>query len=231
MGSMSLFLAARPVGNLGAPAVIGLAALIICWYLAGNELMRRRARRLALWCRDASEPMGGTLAIRWLTNSAFQIEIQAPRSPFRSGSITGLVESLDVAIVWIWNRLRGRRDMVLLQLTLDKQPIWGLELFRTRSLLSGDARHRARAEQWTERALDEFRLASPGGAAPQELARRLLALLTPQRQDLVRLAVRRQGTHLTLAVNVPDLKRLSPAAFSQVAGEIARVTLSFAASA
>ena len=221
-------LAAASLSSAGPVLVVVLGVLLLGWYALGNELMRRRARRLALWCRQAAEPAGGTLAIRWLTNSAFQIEIRDPKPPFQSGSLTGLTESLDVAPIWLWHRLRGRRDMILLQLTLRRRPIWGLEIYRPRSLLAGDARHRAREERWQDEPLDEFRLASAGGAMPQELARRLLAILSAQRQDLVRLAIRRQGTHLSLGLNLPDPGRLRPAAFYQLACDLAQETLSFA---
>lgn len=218
---------ARVTGSSGPLLVLGFGVLFVVWYVAGNELMRRRARRLATWCREATRPMGGTLAIRWLTNGCFQLEIRSPRPPFRSGTLTGLVESLDVVTVWLWNRWRGRRDMVQLQVVLDGRPIWGLELYRPRSLLAGDARHRAREERWQEQPLDDFRLASAGGAAPQELARRLLAALSGERENVVRLALRRQGAHLTLALNVPDADRLAPAAFYQLARDLAQITLSF----
>jgi len=201
---------------------------VLGWYFAGNELMRRRGKRLALWCKKAADPMGGRLAIRWLTHGSFQIEIPDPRPPFGFSSLTGLVESLDVPIIWLWNRSRGRRDMILLQLTLNQQPIWGLELYRPGSILAGDARQRARQDRWQEQDFDGFRLASAGGSAPRELAGRLMAVFGAEREQVVRIAIRRQGTHVSLALNVPDLKRLAPDVFHEMVREVARITLSFA---
>jgi hypothetical protein len=191
------------------PFVLAFGALLLGWYVVGNEVMRRRAAALALWSKRVVDPMGGRQAVRWLTPQSFRLEVDDPRPPYRRASITGLTESLDVPIVWLWNRRRGRRDMVLLQLSLRDQPRWGLELFRPLSLLAGDARHSAGQEGWSEQPLGELRLASPGGPAA-DLAGRLLALLGEQRQHLVRLSVRRRETHLALALNVPDHARLSP---------------------
>ena len=168
------------------PFVLAFGALLLGWYVVGNEVMRRRAAALALWSKRVVDPMGGRQAVRWLTPQSFRLEVDDPRPPYRRASITGLTESLDVPIVWLWNRRRGRRDMVLLQLSLRDQPRWGLELFRPLSLLAGDARHSAGQEGWSEQPLGE------------------------QRQHLVRLSVRRRETHLALALNVPDHARLSP---------------------
>ncbi|TAK20116.1 MAG: hypothetical protein EPO26_18640 [Chloroflexota bacterium] len=203
------------------PVVLALAALFLGWYILGNELMRRRARRLALWCKRAVDPLGGQQAVRWLTLQSFRLELDALNQPFERGTITGLVESWDVPLIWIWNRRRGRRDMVLLQIVLRRQPLWGFELYRPGSLLAGDARHVAADEGWSESALDEFRLCLPGPGAAA-LPNALLAELDTYRSNLVRLAVRRRDIHLTLALNVPDPAGFGPDRFADLVGRLAR---------
>jgi hypothetical protein len=188
------------------PVAIGLGAILVAWYWAGNELMRRRAHRLALWGRRVIDPLGGKQSIRWVGAQAFRLEVEDSKSPFRSVVLTGLVESWDVPMVWAWNRLHGRRDMILLQATLRTQPFAGLEVYRPGTLLAGDSRHLARLEGWAESPLDDLVIAGPG-EAPQRMAGELLEALAPERSRLVRLAVRRQAPHLTVALNVPDPAR------------------------
>ena len=192
-----------PSDQLGLGLAVGLGLALIAWYLVGNELMRRRARRLALWSKRVVDPLGGQQSVRWFSQQAFRLEVERTRAPFQAASITGLVESWDVPMVWLWNRLHGRRDMVLVQLQLRRQPLWGFEVYRPGSLLAGDAHHFARQEGWDEERHDEFMVAA-AGPTPRKLAAELLAVLEAERARLVRLAVRRQGTHLTLALNVGD---------------------------
>lgn len=211
--------------NVGMPLALGLGVLLIGWYWAGNELMRRRAHRLALWSKRVVDPLGGVQRIAWISSQAFRLEIDRPQAPFASVMLTGLIESWDVPMVWAWNRLRGRRDMILLQATLRAQPAWGFEIYRPGSLLAGDARHFAQQEGWPETPLDEFVLAAPS-PSQQELARDLLRSLEAHRPRLVRLAVRRQAQHLTLALNVPDPAHLDPTDAYRLTESVARRLIS-----
>ena len=212
-----------PPQNLALPVVAVLAVALIGWYLAGNELMRRRGRSLAVWSKRALDPLGGRQAVQWLTTHSFRLEVEGLRPPFRAGSLTGLTESWDVPMTWLLNRLNGRRDMVLLQVSLHQQPLYGLELYRPRSVLAGDARRYAGDEGWQETAVDGLRLASPLGDGALGLARELLAALGPEAAQLVRLAIRRRGLNLTLALNVPDRRRLAPDDFRQLVERLAQV--------
>ena len=189
--------------SLGLPIALAIGIVLVGWYFAGNELMRRRAHRLALWGNRVIDPLGGRQSIRWLGSQAFRLEVDDPKAPFRSISLTGLVESWDVPMVWAWNRLHGRRDMIQLQATLRVQPTWGLEVFRPGSFLAGDARGFARQEGWDESPMEEFVVAAPSEAQAQ-LATGLVQLLASDRARLLRLAIRRQDPHVTLALYVPD---------------------------
>jgi len=217
-----------PLQNLALVFVFVLGALLVGWYLVGNEVMRRRGRSLALWCKRSLDPLGGRQAIQWITTQSFRLEVEGLKAPFVAGSLAGLVESMDVPVIWLANRANGRRDMVLLQLSLRQQPVWGLELYRPRSVLAADARKFAIEEGWTETALDGFRLASVGGPAMEKVARELMAELGDEAPNLIRLAVRRRGLHLTLALNIPELSRLTPERFFQMVDRLGRALLRFA---
>jgi len=210
--------------TVGLPVLLGLGAVLIVWYFAGNELMRRRAHRLAVWSKRVIDPLDGTQSIRWLGSQAFRLEVEGARAPFRALMVTGLVETWEVPFIWAWNRLHGRRDLVLMQLTLRHQPLWGLEVFRGQSVLAGDARHFARQEGWQETSFDDFRLAA-AGARPSQLASDLVGILGHERRRLVRLGVRRQAPHLSLALNVSAPAELEPRELSDLLQQLSERVL------
>lgn len=200
-------------------ALILLAALLIVWYIAGNEVMRRRARELAIWAKRGLDPFGGKQAVLWTTMQSFRLEVDGTKDPFRSLHLTGLVESWDTPVIWLLNRMRGRRDMILLTGQLRSQPVSGFELYRPGSLLGGDSRRMAIEERWTEEPQEEFRLAASTPKA-REQALALLGLMGTERGRLVRFGVRRHEPHLVLALNVPDRERPDPTAFASLIREL-----------
>lgn len=201
-------------------ALVAIGALLIVWYLVGNELMRRRGKRLALWCKRVADQLSSKQAIKWYTLHSFKLETENPAKPFESAAFTGLTESWDVPFIWLWNRLNWRRDMVLAQVMLDRQPTWGLEVYRPRSVLAGDAHHAAHGEGWDEVAVDGFRVA-PASGPGRELADRLVGQLGDQRDRLIRLSVRRNQTHLALAMNVPNPSEPTPEEFEALLRKLA----------
>jgi len=205
--------------RLAVPIVVAMGVVFVVWYLAGNWFMRRRAGRLAVWCKRAAGQFGRKHTIKWFTINSFEIEVE-PSPPFTFLSFIGLAESWDVPFIWLWNRLHWRRDMVLAQLTLRKQPLWGFELFRASSVLSGDARRATDREGWPVGTLEEFQVA-PAEGPGRELAERLLAELSPHRIQLIRLSVRRNDVHVSLGLNVPSPAGLPPEKFATLLRELA----------
>jgi hypothetical protein len=93
-------------------------------------------------------------------------------------------------------------------------------VYRPGTMLAGDARHLARQEGWAEAPLDDLTVAA-AGEPPRKLATDLLEVLHGERKRLVRLAVRRQGNQLTLALNVPDPRAFDPTEATRLARRLA----------
>src|SRR2546428_14061501 len=97
-----------PLQSLALVFVFVLGAVLIGWYLVGNEVMRRRGRSLALWCKRSLDPLGGRQAIQWITTQSFRWEVQGLKAPFVAGSLAGPLQSMEVPGIWLANRASGR---------------------------------------------------------------------------------------------------------------------------
>jgi len=130
--------------------------------------------------------------------------------------------------VWLMDRLVGRRDLLMLRCDLERQPIWGLELFRPRSILAGDARRLAAEEGWPiEPSGEAALLAAHGGGKAGELCRALLDALGEEHRRIVRLGIRRRPPHLTLALDLPDPGSSDPHETMRLAERLATITLAY----
>jgi hypothetical protein len=94
--------------------IIALSILLFLWYFAGAYLNRRRAVALI---HAVSEAVGSRLLIRWYGRSAFHLDVGQPPAPLTDLRFFCLLEPRDFALALAWNRLRGRRDMVMLTAT------------------------------------------------------------------------------------------------------------------
>lgn len=221
--------------SAGIYLVVAFAGVFIVWYFAGAYLTRRRLGSAARWVyrgldvyRDP-RPDRTRASIKWLATNAFNIVLERPRAPLSEVVVTVLLQSRDMMTVWVFDRFTGRRDLVMLRFDLKRQPIWGIEIFRRRSLLAGDSRRTAKEEGWEVAASDDAALlAAHGGGKAGDLCRELLDALGDDRRHLVRLSVRRQSPHLTVAMDLPDPDASDPADLMRLCDRLATVTLDYA---
>jgi hypothetical protein len=167
---------------------------------------RRRLLAAARWVSELLGPLGGTSQVRWTASSAFHITATDQDPPLLRMVVTVLLKPRDLVAALVVNRLLRRNDLFLVRCELRHQPIWGLEVYRPRTLLSGLAQKEIQVEQWNETSLhsSDHRVAHGGGKAEQ-LCESLLNVLGSQRQHLWRLSVRRQFPHLLLALDLPEM--------------------------
>ena len=223
--------------SFGVPLVVALATLFLVWHVVGSLIHRRRVAATARWLSRGLELVrpegaGGRPALKRLSVHVFNLSLEEARPPFRTVAATALLHSRDMLSVWLLDRLVGRRDMLLLRCELRRQPIWGLEVFRSRGLLAGDARRLATQEGWPIAPPEEDDrraplLAAHGGGKSGDLCRALLEAVGDERRRLVRLGIRRRPPHLTLALDLPDPSRTDPAETMRLAERLATITLAY----
>ena len=220
--------------RLGIPLVVALVAVFLVWYFVGSVLNRRRMAEAARWVNRGLEgyrdepPNQSKASIKWLSTNAFNILLEGARPPFQGIIATVLLQSRDMITVWFMDRLTGRRDLLMLRCDLRRQPIWGLEVFRPRSILAGDARRLATGEGWPiQPSEDKSLMAAHGGGKAGELCSALLDALGEERWRLIRLGIRRRAPHLTLALDLPDPASTDPHETMRLAERLATITLGY----
>jgi hypothetical protein len=130
--------------------------------------------------------------------------------------------------VWLIDRFTGRRDVLMVRFDLQRQPILGVEIFRRRSLLAGDSGRIAKEAGWPiESTDDRVLLTAHGGGKAGDLCRELLAALGDDRRRLVRLSVRRQSPHLTVALDLPDPDASDPLETTRLGDRLVSIALAY----
>lgn len=108
---------------MGANQVaFGVAALFLIWYVVGAHYNRRRANALARAISHALAPVGARASIKPVGNSAFQIEVDEPAQGLTGLTLLCLLEPRDFPLAWVWMRLRGHRDRIVLKASFRQAP-------------------------------------------------------------------------------------------------------------
>jgi hypothetical protein len=184
----------------GTLALFFFAGGWVAWLFGGTLLNRRRAAALSRWAYRQAEPYGAKLQVRWTTLAAFELTAAEAKAPFRRLSLTGLLESREMPFVWLWNRLRGRRDLLVVRAEPRKRPLVGVELFGSRSVLAGDARRAAEQAGWSPTVGPDGLWRA--GNASAEQTERLLRALDAYAPYVERLAVRVEPPQIVVALSI-----------------------------
>ncbi|MBN1993637.1 MAG: hypothetical protein JW953_13130 [Anaerolineae bacterium] len=102
--------------------VTGLGILLVVWYLFAAIYNRRFGLRTYRWLQRDLEVLGDKKSVQasWLgsSGSGARIGLQRARAPFRRLELTYLLESRELAPLWLVDVLRGKRDQLILRGTL-----------------------------------------------------------------------------------------------------------------
>ncbi|MEW8979845.1 MAG: hypothetical protein AB2385_15755 [Symbiobacterium sp.] len=112
----------------GEIAVTAIAVVFLVWYFAGNLVNRRRASQLLGAVRASIGAAGRAPTVQWHGRSAFAVTVGEPAAPLAGLYLLCLLEPRDFPLALAWNRLRGRRDQVLIHADFVRPPRAGEQL-------------------------------------------------------------------------------------------------------
>jgi hypothetical protein len=106
--------------NQGTMAVIAVSALLAAWYAAGHVYNRGRGLRFRRWLEAGLSALEGEREAGWIGSpaSGARINVRRAKRPFRRLQVTLLLENREIPLLWLLDRLRGRRDRIILRGTL-----------------------------------------------------------------------------------------------------------------
>jgi len=119
--------------DLGQWIVIGLSAFLFIWYFGAGSLNRKRGTATYRWLYRALETVGEVSDAEWIgaANMGARLTVKKAEKPFRRVEAHYLLEPREFPPYWLFSRLKGKRDEVLIRLVLRSAPKGSLEIKRT----------------------------------------------------------------------------------------------------
>lgn len=121
--------------DLGQWIVIALSAFLLIWYFSANSSNRRRGISIYRWLYRCLETVGNVSIAEWIgsSNIGARLSVKKAAKPMRHVEARYLLEPREFLPYWFFSRLRGKRDEVVLQITLRTAPKANFEITNRKS--------------------------------------------------------------------------------------------------
>lgn len=132
--------------------VTALGLILAVWYFIAAPYNRRFGLRTYHWLQGGLDALGDpkNMQASWIgsSGSGARILLQAGHAPFQHLELIYLLESRELAPLWLIDRLRGKRDQLILRGSLRHKPAGELEVLPQNDSLVKKLR-RETAAPWT----------------------------------------------------------------------------------
>ena len=195
-------------------ALIALALVMLVWYVVGIWYNRRRSMRTLNWLREGLRGLGGQLQASWIGSAASgaQIMVSGTSAPIHQLEASFLLESRELLPLWLVNRLRGRRDELIIRIQLRSARQGEVEVVVSGSRCERSLRQDSRSTwQWQDGPFG-LRVAHQGRGG-QALSAAVLPFLHRYGPFLRRFSWRREKPHLVLYMRLAGLTECPAADF------------------
>lgn len=187
--------------NVGQWIAIGLSVLLGVWFVIGGIINRRHGQAVFRWLEQGLSRWGKISEARWIGSSGSGARVALARAdaPFGRVEAVFLLESREIAPLWAFNRLRGKRDELIVKANLRAAPPLEIEA------APPEARSWREVQGFREAgAVAGLRLMTRGQPRPDVQAR-VTDFLRAYESSLIRFSLRRRAPNLIVHVRLPDL--------------------------
>lgn len=197
------------MSGIATQAVIALSIALVIWYVVGAQMNRRRASHLLRWVREGVREFGGEATWRGLGTSGFQVTVNGAKHPFRRIEMTVLLESREMLLLWLFNRLRGQRDLMIFKADLRTRPKAEMEVMRRRGGIAQEVLKAMDEKSWVKGKIEDTNLmVVRKGKDIAALAERLSPLLREHAPYILRISLREASPHLLVNLSLSGLEEI-----------------------
>ncbi|UCC88913.1 MAG: hypothetical protein JSV81_06320 [Anaerolineales bacterium] len=184
------------------------ATVMMLGFGVGRLTNQRRARQISDWLEPGLRSLGGTPTVQRVSRSAFRVQMLNARKPFQTITTSVVLISREVLPTWLWERLNGRHDLLIVHITFRLPPDLEAEIIDPGNELGRRGESQAQEYNWLRVDLSShWRLYYGPGTSPSSLkaAADYLAV-SPFRPW--RVALRRNAPHMLLSMPMPILGQI-----------------------
>lgn len=209
--------------TLAPGLLLAAMAVVLLWFTFGTQANIRKGNRILGWLQEGLGQLGPRTTLRWLGSSVAELTIVRPEHPFREATVMVVLEPRDLGALWAFSRSRGRRDFVILRLSLVRSPLYRADAVDPRAWTAAhlsDGDRPVHESDWTDGAGAAVRLRYDPEFGAVELER-LWDRLARVSGGPWRISIRPTIPHVEIHLLPPDPERVSALSLMREVREIA----------
>jgi hypothetical protein len=200
------------------------ATLMMVGYGVGRWTNQRRARQISDWLEPGLRSLGGMPTVQRVSGSAFRIKMTNANRPFRTVTVSVVLISREVLPVWLWERLSGHHDLLVVHVTFRHPPALEGEIINPGNELGRRGEAQAQELNWSSLDLPPgWRLYHAPDSPPSQLEA-VAETVASSPFAPWRVALRRDAPHMLLSMSVPDLDRIHSQQLADTLKEMSKLT-------
>ena len=134
---------------LGPPLFIIVVIAVVGWFALATQRNVRKGNDALRWLQDGLKLLGEKTNLRWLGSSVVELTIPSAKEPFRQAEVVVVLEPRDVPFLWWYDRVRGRRDLLIVRGQLRRTPGFEFEALDPRCWTTHTIEKQVRSRNWT----------------------------------------------------------------------------------
>jgi hypothetical protein len=199
------------------------ATVMMLGYAVGRWTNQQRSRQISDWLEPGLRSLGGMPTVQRVSRSAFRFQITNARRPFRTVTTSVVLISREVLPTWLWERLHGRHDLLVLHVTFRQPPTLEAEIVDPGNELGRRGEAQAQALNWPVAEVSTRWWLYYAPEAPLSRVQAIADHITSSPFPPWRVALRQTAPHMLFSMPMPDLKQIHSRKLADMLSELSNL--------
>jgi hypothetical protein len=192
--------------------VIAATALGFTWHTVAQRNKQHKAKEVLQWIQSSLAGRGHVVGISWITSSRFRVPLRLTCGVFQRAWVMVELHAQQNPIQWIFNKLKGTREVLTFQADLDFPPTFSLQVQNFRWFARSSRKVSIERPGWRFEHLPPIMISTKPQRQQQEIASTMTSLSKGDNGEFLEVNFQRRSPHFSATL---PLEALAPEAPSR----------------
>ncbi|HZU31484.1 MAG TPA: hypothetical protein VFB79_10235 [Candidatus Angelobacter sp.] len=190
--------------------IVSIAALVATWYSLFTRRKQDKAREVLRWIQSALSGRGHVVGISWTTASTFRVPLRLTCGVFQRAWVTVELQSQQTPVQWLFNKIRGKREVLTFHADLDYPPSFSLHVHNFRWFARSSRKTNVNRSGWTFEHLQPL-VISTNPDHRKDVASAMASIRKGDSSEFLNVSFQKCSPHFSATLPLESLAPGSPA--------------------